>query len=64
MGFGIGVIFIAIGLIILLGAVTIPDSVSQYADAHLIGVILVVVGVLAIVIGLLQSRSRRGPDDL
>lgn len=64
MGFGIGIVFVVVGLIILTGAVTIPDAVTKYADAHLIGVILLVLGIVAILLGLMQARSRSGPPEV
>lgn len=61
MGFGVGIVFIIVALILLTGAVDLPSSVTDHVDAHLIAIILLVLGIVAVLLGLLQSRSKNGP---
>ena len=62
MGIGVGILLLVLGLILVLGVINMPGSVTQYVDAHTLGWILVIAGVLALVLGLIMSaqagRSR------
>lgn len=65
MGFGVGVLLLALGAILLFGAVDLPASVDDVVATNTIGWILVAAGALAIVLGLvtLQSRSHTRVDE-
>lgn len=72
MGIGLGIVLLVIGLILGLGAVSFPDSASQYIDSNTLGWILVGVGALALVLALVMNaqrsrtthiEKRRGYDD-
>ncbi|MGZ4449520.1 MAG: DUF6458 family protein [Nocardioides sp.] len=60
MGIGAGIVLLVIGLILVTGAVNLPDSVTQNVAVDTVGWICVVVGVLALVLSLVvnQQRSR------
>lgn len=58
MGIGIGVLFIVLGLILLLGVVDLPASVHDVVATHTLGWILLIAGIVAIVLGLVTSRGR------
>jgi hypothetical protein len=57
MGIGLGIFFIALGLILALG---VRDRISD-VDLSVIGWILTGVGALAIVLTLLMTSLRSGP---
>lgn len=61
MGIGIGIVLIVLGLILLTGAVNLPDAIDSAIDTGTLGWILLIVGVLAIVLALVlnQQRTRR-----
>lgn len=58
MGIGLGIVLLAIGLILALGAVDLPASVDDVIASSTIGWILVVVGALAIVLALVMNAQR------
>lgn len=58
MGIGIGVLFIVLGLILLLGVVDLPASVHDVVATGTLGWILLIAGIVAIVLGLITSRGR------
>lgn len=58
MGIGLGVVLLAIGLILGLGAVDLPASVDDVVASGTIGWILVALGVLAIVLALIANAQR------
>jgi hypothetical protein len=58
MGIGVGILLLVIGLILVTGAIDLPDSVTDVMDAELIGWICLVVGVLAIALVLVMNRQR------
>ena len=58
MGIGVGILLLVIGLILVTGAIDLPDSVTDVMDAELIGWICLVVGVLAIILVLVMNRQR------
>ena len=58
MGIGVGILLLVIGLILVLGAVDLPDSVTDAVDANVIGWICVVVGALAIILVLIMNQQR------
>lgn len=58
MGFGIGVLLVVLGLILVLGVVELPASVHDVVATDILGWILLIAGIVAILLGLLSSRSR------
>ena len=58
MGIGVGILLLVIGLILVTGAIDLPDSVTDVMDTEMIGWICLVVGVLAIVLVLVMNRQR------
>ncbi|HEY9564462.1 MAG TPA: DUF6458 family protein [Nocardioides sp.] len=58
MGIGLGIVLLAIGLILGLGAVDLPASVDDVIASDTLGWILVVLGVLAIVLALVMNAQR------
>ena len=61
MGFGAGVLLMALGAILLFGAVDLPASVDDVVATTTVGWILVAAGALAIVLGLVTLQSRSHP---
>ena len=58
MGIGIGVLFIVLGLILLLGVVDLPASVHDVVATNTLGWILLIAGIVAIVLGMMIGRGR------
>ena len=58
MGIGAGILLLVIGLILVLGAVDLPDAVTDVVDAEVVGWICLVVGALAIVLVLVMNQQR------
>ena len=58
MGIGVGILLLVIGLILVTGAIDLPDAVTDVMDAELVGWICLVVGVLAIALVLVMNRQR------
>jgi uncharacterized membrane protein HdeD (DUF308 family) len=58
MGIGVGILLLVIGLILVTGAIDLPESVTDVMDAELIGWICLIVGVLSIVLVLVMNRQR------
>jgi fumarate reductase subunit D len=58
MGFGVGILLLVIGLILTLGAVDLPDGITDVVDASVIGWICLIVGALAIVLVLVTNQQR------
>jgi hypothetical protein len=58
MGFGVGILLLVIGLILTLGAVDLPSSITDVVDANVIGWICLIVGALAIVLVLITNHQR------
>ena len=61
MGIGAGIILLVIGLILVTGAVDLPQAVDDAVASNTVGWICVLVGALALVLALVvnQQRSRR-----
>lgn len=57
MGIGLGIFFVALGLILALG---VQDRIAD-VDLSVIGWILTGVGALAIVLSLVMTSARSGP---
>lgn len=60
MGIGIGIVLLVIGLILVTGAVDLPQSINDVVETETVGWICVVVGALALVLTLttmMRSRS-------
>ena len=58
MGIGAGIFLLVIGLILVLEAIDLPESVTNAVDATAIGWICVIVGVLALVLALVANQQR------
>ncbi len=58
MGIGVSILLLVIGLILALGAIDLPDAITDVADAELIGWICVIVGVLGLVLALVMNQQR------
>lgn len=58
MGIGVGIVLLVIGLILVTGAVNLPDAIAQNIASDMVGWICVVVGVLALVLALVLNQQR------
>jgi hypothetical protein len=58
MGIGIGIALLVVGLILLTGAVDLPQSMDNAIAGETLGWILAIVGVLAIVLALVMNQQR------
>ncbi len=59
MGFGVGIILLVIGAILVTGAVDLPASVDDVVATNTVGWILILAGALGLVLGLIASRNNR-----
>ena len=60
MGFGVGIVLLVLGAILVTGAVDLPASVDDVIATTTVGWILILAGTLGIVLGLIATtRSRR-----
>jgi NADH:ubiquinone oxidoreductase subunit H len=58
MGIGIGIALLVVGLILLTGAVDLPQSMDNAIAGETLGWILTIVGVLAVVLALVMNQQR------
>jgi protein-S-isoprenylcysteine O-methyltransferase Ste14 len=58
MGIGVGITLLVVGLILVTGAVDVPDGVNDVVATDTVGWICVVVGALALVLAVLLTRQR------
>jgi hypothetical protein len=58
MGIGIGIVLLVIGLVLVTGAVDLPQSIDDAVAGDTLGWIFVVVGALAIVLALVMNQQR------
>lgn len=58
MGIGIGIVLLVIGLVLVTGAVDLPQSIDNAVAGDTLGWIFVVVGALAIVLALVMNQQR------
>lgn len=58
MGIGLGIVLLVIGLILVTGAVDLPQSFDDAIASNTVGWICVVVGALAIVLALVMNQQR------
>ena len=58
MGIGLGIVLLVVGLILLTGAVELPDAVTDSIESYTVGWICILAGVLALVMALMVSRNR------
>ena len=58
MGIGVGIVLLVIGLILVSGAIDLPDAVPDAIDANTIGWICVIMGALALVLALVMNQQR------
>jgi drug/metabolite transporter (DMT)-like permease len=61
MGIGIGIVLLVLGLILVTGAVHLPQSLDDAIAGETLGWIFLLVGVLAIVLALVLNRQRTRP---
>jgi protein-S-isoprenylcysteine O-methyltransferase Ste14 len=58
MGIGVGITLLVVGLILVTGAVDVPDGVNDVVATDTVGWICLVVGALALVLAVLLTRQR------
>lgn len=58
MGFGVGIVLLVIGAILVTGSVDLPASVDDVVATTTVGWILILAGALGIVLGLIANRRR------
>ena len=58
MGIGIGIVLLVVGLILLTGAVDLPNSVDNAIAQDALGWICLVIGALAIILALVMNAQR------
>lgn len=58
MGIGIGIVLLVLGLILVTGAIDLPNSLDNAIAGETLGWILLLVGVLAIILALVMNRQR------
>jgi hypothetical protein len=60
MGIGVGITLLVVGLILVTGAVDVPDGVNDVVATDTVGWICLIVGALALALAalLIQQRSR------
>ena len=58
MGIGVGIVLLVVGLILVTGAVNLPESIDQNIATDTVGWICVVVGGLALVLALVLNQQR------
>jgi hypothetical protein len=58
MGIGVGIVLLVIGLILVTGAVNLPDQIAQNIATDTVGWICVLVGALSLVLAVVITRQR------
>jgi len=58
MGIGIGIVLLVIGLILLTGAVDLPNSIDDAIAQDALGWIFVIGGALALALALIMNAQR------
>ena len=58
MGIGIGIALLVVGLILVTGAVDLPNGVDNAIAQDALGWICIVIGVLAIILALVMNKQR------
>lgn len=58
MGIGVGILLLVIGLILLTGAIDLPESVTNAVEAGTIGWICTILGALSLVLVLVMNQQR------
>jgi hypothetical protein len=58
MGIGVGIALLVVGLILVTGAVNLPQAVDNAIATDTVGWICVVVGVLSLVLALVLNQQR------
>jgi len=56
MGFGVGIVLLVLGAILVTGSVDLPASVDDVIATTTVGWILILAGALGIVLGLIATR--------
>ncbi|HEY0889815.1 MAG TPA: DUF6458 family protein [Nocardioides sp.] len=63
MGIGIGIVLLVLGLILLTGAVELPQAMADNIASETLGWILLAAGILSLVLALVLNRQRRHTSD-
>ena len=58
MGIGVGILLLVVGLILVTGAIDLPESVTEVIEAGTIGWICVIMGALALILVLVMNQQR------
>lgn len=58
MGIGVGILLLVVGLILVTGAIDLPESVTEVIEAGTIGWICVIMGALALILALVMNQQR------
>lgn len=58
MAIGLGIILLVLGLILVLGVIDMPASVTDVVETGTLGWILLAAGILALVLSLVLQRQR------
>ena len=58
MGIGVGIVLLVIGLILVTGAIDLPESVTDVVATGTVGWICVIMGALALVLALVMNQQR------
>lgn len=58
MSIGLGIVLVLLGLILVLNVVHLPASVTNVVDAHTLGWILLIIGILALLLSLIVNAQR------
>ena len=58
MGIGVGILLLVVGLILVTGAIDLPESVTEVVEAGTIGWICVIMGALALILALVMNQQR------
>ena len=58
MGIGVGILLLVVGLILVTGAVDVPESIQDNVATDTVGWICVIVGALALVLSVVINQQR------
>jgi len=58
MGFGAGIILLVVGLVLVTGAVDLPQGIQDVVATNTVGWICVVVGIIGLLLPLALQRRR------
>lgn len=63
MPIGLGIILLILGLILLTGAVSLPDVIANAIASEPLGWILTIAGALTVLVGVMLTVNRSGRSD-